>query len=198
MNITINTKILEKYDLSLEEFMLLYLGYKEVNITKTVEDIIAKGLANSDLFTSGRLVVSDNVANIISSIIIDSDKEVDNSDERFFNLASQLKEIYPAGRKPGTTYMWRGNTAEIAKKLKTLVVKYKFTFTDEQVINATKSYVSSFNGNYTKMRLLKYFILKSERDADNNTNVISELMTIIENEGEHNNFEDNDWTSILV
>lgn len=197
MNITINTEVLEKYNLSLEEFMLLYLGYKEVNITQTVENIIAKGLANSDLFASGRLVVSNNVANIISSIMIDSDKKIDNSDERFFNLATQLKELYPAGRKPGTTYMWRGNTAEIAKKLKTLVVKYKFDFTDEQVINATRSYVASFNGNYTKMRLLKYFILKSERDADNNTNVISELMSIIENEDQHS-IEDNDWTSTLI
>lgn len=197
MNITINTEVLEKYNLSLEEFMLLYLGYKEVNITQTVENIIAKGLASSDLFASGRLVVSNNVANIISSIIIDSDKKIDNSDERFFKLATQLKELYPAGRKPGTTYMWRGNTAEIAKKLKTLVVKYKFDFTDEQVINATRSYVSSFNGNYTKMRLLKYFILKSERDADNNTNVISELMSIIENEDQHS-IEDNDWTSTLI
>lgn len=197
MNITINTKVLEKYDLSLEEFMLLYLGYKEVNITQTIEDIIAKGLANSDLFTSGRLVVSNNVAKIISSIILDSDKEVDDSDERFFSLAVKLKELYPAGRKAGTTYMWRGNTAEIAKKLKTLVVKYKFNFTDDQVINATRSYVASFNGNYTKMRLLKYFILKSERDADNNTNVISELMSIIENEDQHST-EDNDWTSTLI
>lgn len=197
MNITINTKVLDKYDLSLEEFMLLYLGYKEVNITQTLQNIVAKGLADSDLFASGKIVISNNMANIISSIIIDSDKKIDNSDERFFALADKLKELYPAGRKPGTTYMWRGNTAEIAKKLKTLVVKYNFTFTDEQVINATKSYVHSFNGNYTKMRLLKYFILKSEKDADNNTNVISELMTIIENEGQ-NNTEDNDWTSTLI
>ena len=35
-------------------------------------------------------------------------------------------------------------------------------YTDEQVIEATKAYVASFNGNYTYMQLLKYFIWKNK------------------------------------
>ena len=196
MKIVIDTTVLSKYDLSLEEFMLLYLGYKEINIKETLDNILAKGLADSNVFASGKLVLSDNIVNIISSVILDSDKHIVNDDERFYNLANKLKEIYPSGRKSGTTYLWRGSTAEIAKKLKTLVAKYNFQFTDEQAIKATKAYVDAFNGNYAKMRLLKYFILKSEKDADNNINVISELMTLIENENQLT--QDEDWTSVLI
>ena len=35
-------------------------------------------------------------------------------------------------------------------------------YSDEQIIQATKAYVDSFNGNYTYMQLLKYFIWKNK------------------------------------
>jgi hypothetical protein len=47
------------------------------------------------------------------------------------------------------------------------------------------------------MRLLKYFILKAEKDADDNVNIISELMSLIENEGQLNSQKD-DWMSTIV
>jgi hypothetical protein len=102
-----------------------------------------------------------------------------------------LRELYPKGKKEGTTYLWRGSVAEIAKKLKTLVVKYGCKFTKEQAINATKEYVKSFNGNYTKMRLLKYFIVKLDKDFDGNINFVSEMMSIIENEDDLDTHNDN-------
>ena len=30
----------------------------------------------------------------------------------FTELAGKLREIYPAGRKPGTNYQWRGSTRQ--------------------------------------------------------------------------------------
>lgn len=162
-----------------------------------MDSLVAKGLADKNLFSEDSIVVSDKVKDLVSTIAIDSDKSVIDKDAEFLELANELRELYPAGRKEGTTYMWRGTTAEIAKKLKTLVVKYKYSFTREQVLKATKEYISSFNGNYKKMRLLKYFILKSERDADDNVNVISELMTLIENEGQTDTQRE-DWMSTMV
>jgi hypothetical protein len=35
-------------------------------------------------------------------------------------------------------------------------------YPDEDIINATKKYVNSFNGNYQYMQLLKYFIWKNK------------------------------------
>ena len=197
MRLTIDQSILDKHGLTLEEFMILYLSINSIDIKKCTESIIAKGLADKNLFSEGSIVVSDKIKDLISTITIDSDKSVIDKDSEFIELANELRELYPAGRKEGTTYMWRGTTAEIAKKLKTLVVKYKYSFTREQVLKATKDYINSFNGNYKKMRLLKYFILKSEKDADDNVNIISELMTLIENEG-HTEAQRDDWMSTMV
>lgn len=197
MRLTIDQTVLEKHDLTVSEFMVLYLNVNSVNIKSCMDSLVAKGLADKNLFSEDGIVVSDKVKDLVSTIAIDSDKSVIDKDAEFIELANELRELYPAGRKEGTTYMWRGTTAEIAKKLKTLVVKYKYSFTREQVLKATKEYISSFNGNYKKMRLLKYFILKSERDADDNVNVISELMTLIENEGQTDAQRD-DWMSTMV
>ena len=183
MKLTIDQTVLDKNGLTLEEFLVLYLGAKDVDIASVSQSLIAKGLADKDLFFNGRIVVSDKVKDLISTISIDSDKNVIDKDSEFTELATELREIYPAGRKDGTTYMWRGTTAEVAKKLKTLVVKYGFTINKEDVIKATKEYVSSFNGNYRYMQLLKYFILKSVKDADGNVDIKSELMSFIENSG---------------
>lgn len=197
MRLTIDQTVLEKHDLTVSEFMVLYLSINSVNIKSCMDSLVAKGLADRNLFSEDSIVVSDKVKDLVSTIAIDSDKSVIDKDAEFIELANELRELYPAGRKEGTTYMWRGTTAEIAKKLKTLVVKYKYSFTREQVLKATKEYISSFNGNYKKMRLLKYFILKSERDADDNVNVISELMTLIENEGQ-TDAQREDWMSTMV
>ena len=197
MKLTIDQTVLDKNGLTLEEFLVLYLGAKDVDIESVSQSLIAKGLADKDLFSNGRIVVSDKVKDLISTISIDSDKNVIDKDSEFTELATELREIYPAGRKDGTTYMWRGTTAEVAKKLKTLVVKYGFTINKEDVIKATKEYVSSFNGNYRYMQLLKYFILKSVKDADGNVDIKSELMSFIENSGQLDKQKE-DWVSNMI
>ena len=197
MKLTIDQTILDKNGLTLEEFLVLYLGAKDVDIESVSQSLIAKGLADKDLFSNGRIVVSDKVKDLISTISIDSDKNVIDKASEFTELATELREIYPAGRKDGTTYMWRGTTAEVAKKLKTLVVKYGYTINREDVLKATKEYVNSFNGNYRYMQLLKYFILKSVRDADGNVDIKSELMSLIENSDQIDAQRD-DWVSNMI
>mgnify|MGYP003479795297 FL=1 len=43
MTITVNDKILEQYNLSVEEFLLLYICSKEYNLKELLDTIIAKG-----------------------------------------------------------------------------------------------------------------------------------------------------------
>lgn len=197
MKLTIDQSILDKNNLTLAEFLLLYIGANNIDIKATIESLVAKGLADKDLFTPNNVVVSDNVKELLSSITIDSDKNIIDKDEEYLKLASEMREIYPSGKKAGTTYLWRGNTAEVAKKLKTLVVKYHYTLNKEEVLKATKEYVNSFNGDYKYMQLLKYFILKSVRDADGNVEIKSELMTLIENADQIEE-QKNDWISTLT
>lgn len=197
MKLTIDQTILDKHNISIGEFMILYLSANSIDIKECIESIIKKNLAGKNLFSENNVVVSDKVKDLITTIIIDSDKNVIDKDSEFLELANEMRELYPKGKKEGTTYLWRGTTAEVAKKLKTLVVKYGYSFSKEQVLKATKEYVNSFNGNYKRMRLLKYFVLKSEKDADDNINIISELMSLIENEGQISEQRE-DWEATLV
>lgn len=76
-------------------------------------------------------------------------------------LAPKLMELYPLGKKPGTSLVWRGYQGGISEKLQKLIEKGN-EFTDEEAIAATKAYVSGFNGMYTNMRVLSYFLSKNE------------------------------------
>lgn len=128
--------------------------------------------------------------------------EVSNSTlvTKYERLAEKMRELFPKGKKPGTNYMWRDSISVIAKRLKTVQMKYKechgVEFTEEQALNATKAYVESFNGDYRYMQLLKYFISKSVVVAGA-VEENSQLMSYIENEGLDNN-PDRDWTSTLI
>ena len=177
MNISINQSILDKYGMSIEEFLVLYLCSKDFDIEEIIKSLINKGFANRNLYNKVTAVISNNTKELISSILIDSDKSVIDKDEEFNRVAEKMKEVFPDGRKPGTTYYWKDSTAVIARKLKTLVAKFNFKFTEEQAITATREYVKSFNGDYQYMQLLKYFILKT----DNHTGELrSDFMSIIE------------------
>lgn len=197
MKLTIDKAILEKYNLTLEEFFVLCLGIKTSDIRLLTNSLIAKGFADRDLFTDDKIYISTKTKNLVASMIVESDKNVIDKDAEFTELASKLRELYPPGRKEGTTYLWRGTTMEVAKKLKTLVAKYGYTLNHDEVIKATKEYISSFNGDYRYMQLLKYFILKSTRDADGNIEIKSELMSLIENSGQIDE-QKNDWVSNMI
>lgn len=189
--ISINKDVLEKYNLSMNEFLVLLLTYNKANIHEVRESLVNKGLADYSV-VDDTLIISSTTKDLITSITIDSDVTVISKDKEFKELAEKLKEIFPKGKKAGTTYMWRDSTAVIARKLKTLVVKYDYEFTEEQALKATKAYVESFNGDYTYMQLLKYFILKTMPDGE----IRSDFMSYIENEG-HEDDVGKDWNTSL-
>ena len=84
------------------------------------------------------------------------------SEERLKTLANSLRELFPAGKKPGYAYLWRDSESCIVDRLKKFFLKYGDNHTDEEIIDTTKRYVDSFNGNYQYMQLLKYFIWKNK------------------------------------
>lgn len=87
------------------------------------------------------------------------------SEERCKQLAEKLREIFPAGKKPGYAYTWRDSPSCIADRLKKFFLKYG-DYPDDRIIQVTKDYVASFNGNYTYMQLLKYFIWKNKTTGE--------------------------------
>lgn len=187
MNITINDDVCTKYGLSLPE-LLVVLALKSDKLENTIASLESKGAIVSDVF-EGYLVTQrwDDVA---SSILLDSDKDRQSPD-RIANLAAKLMEIFPKEKKAGTNHYFRGNTKDVTLKLKKFFKLYGNKYSDEQVLNAAQAYVSSFNGNYTYMRILKYFLWKDDKklgeDGKYYIEETSDLATWIENAGSTNN-----------
>lgn len=185
MKLIIDSEVCESKGLTLEEFIVLYLNNKNIDISKTINSIIEKKVASKDLFNPNAVVLSSNSRKLLEEIILDSDKTVAQNNKRLENLAEKLRELYPEGKKQGTQYYWRDSNSVIVKKLKALIKKYGDCFTDEQAINATKKYVESFNGNYQFMQLLKYFISKNVVKGGE-VEETSQLLSYIENAGQEN------------
>ena len=186
MDFHINKEILAKSGISVDMAFYLASIYFEKPYTYDTFDLASKqGLITYNHLDRYNLPIQPKLTRegveLVESIFLNSEfkgsKGIDT--DRYDELADRLRELYPKGRKEGTSYLWRDSHAKIANKLRTLVKKYNFKFTDEQAINATKRYIESFNGNYSYMQLLKYFILKKDKDTGEEN---SQLMSYIENE----------------
>lgn len=186
MDFHINKEILAKSGISVDMAFYLASIYFDKPYTYDTFDLASKqGLITYNHLDRYNLPIQPKLTRegveLVESIFLNSefkgDKGIDT--DRYDELADKLRELYPKGRKEGTSYLWRDSHAKIANKLRTLVKKYNFKFTDEQAINATKRYIESFNGNYNYMQLLKYFILKKDKDTGEEN---SQLMSYIENE----------------
>ena len=141
-----------------------------------------------------KYTITNRGINLLSDIVLNSDKCITESSNSISELASKLREIYPSGKMPGTTYYYKGNLQDIEKKLKSFKKRYG-NYTDEDIIKATENYIKSFNGNYTYLKLLKYFIWKDEK-RDGETVATSVLADWIENEGQEEESMNN-WTTLL-
>lgn len=182
MRITIDTEVLQRENLTLGDFLVLLMGFHDFNYKESLDKLIDAGIVQPNVFNRMSMVLSNNTRDYIAKILMMSNAKVRESGIDFNQLAEQLQSIFPAHKKPGTTYDWRGRTTEIAQKLMTLVAKYDFIFTEEEAIRATKEYVDSFDEDKTKMQLLKYFILRTKT---NDQEIESMFMTIIENNREN-------------
>lgn len=197
MKYTIDTEVLAREGIELDEALYLLSLYKKKNIdTGTVERLKRKD----------KILVPDDMPNkltsrgvsLIETIIAKSKLHISSSDmERYRTLADKIRNLYPKGLKPGTNYQWRDSTAIIADRLIKLVAKYNIEFTDEEAIDATKRYIESFNGNYKYMQILKYFISKQKPVENAPAEQNSQFLSFLQNK-ESNMTNSDDWTLNLV
>lgn len=193
MNININEKVCEENNLSVPK--ALALAAIQYSTPNDYEELIKEGLitkCNGSIFEPERRYSLMNKAeDLLTKIIINSDSNVTKRSTNIEELADKLREIYPSGKIPNTNYYYKCNRQDIINKLKTFFKMYGTKYTDEQIINATQKYISSFNGNYAYLKLLKYFIWKDERLKGES--VQSLLADFIENENSED-IANTDWT----
>lgn len=198
MTICLSKEGCQKNNVSIGEVLLLLSIHNNVDLDIAQKELIKKGYITADrndLFQQIGWRLTNKGSEVIEAVIVDSDKK-SKPDDRLIQLAKRLKEVFPKGKKDGTNYYWADGVALIVRRLKLFFRKYGDTYTDEQIVKAAEKYVQGFNGNYTYMRLLKYFIFKEKVGAAGEVEGDSELISYIENAGQEENLR-NDWTSTL-
>ena len=193
MKIEINDEICKKYNISIEEVLVLIgLKYSSKEIfQKLNNERYLLDLGSTIFNEETKYKLSRKAKEIISCILAESIDTVAKRSTNIEELADKLREIYPSGKIPNTNYYYKCNRQDIINKLKTFFKMYGTKYTDEQIINATQKYINSFNGNYTYLKLLKYFIWKDERLKGES--VQSLLADFIENESSEDT-TNTDWT----
>ena len=193
MKIEVNDTICKKYNISIEEVLVL-IGLKfssQEIFQKLNKERYLLDLGSSIFNEEVKYRLSRKANEIISYILAESTEAVAKRTTNIEELADKLRDIYPNGKIVNSNYYYRCNRQDIINKLKTFFKMYGTKYTDEQIINATQKYINSFNGNYTYLKLLKYFIWKDERLKGES--VQSLLADFIENESAED-ITNTDWT----
>lgn len=193
MKYIIDETVCNEHNLTISETLCLLACKSCSNIYELIETMKSKELLSKE----GNPYPTPHWDEELCGVLLESDKSIPTK-ERCMALAEQLRELFPKGLKTGSS-AWRGNVREITLRLEKFFKLYGNKWTDEEIINATQRYVDHFNGDYKFMRILKYFIMKSDKKMDEEGSVhiedISELATWLENDED---MVEENWTSSLV
>lgn len=205
MKITIDEKVCLKHKMTVEEFLFALFIRGTSNPVETISNMAAREIL---VKVNDGYSVTHHWSDVIDEIICDSSQGTKRSDDELVQLALKIMECFPKqkmrdkfGRE--TPYYYRCNKSEISKALKRFFTQFG-DYSDEDIVDATKRYVASFNGNYTGMRIAKYFIMKNPIKQDENgkgyVEQTSDLLTFLENkesEGEAG-VTNEDWTVKMI
>lgn len=199
MNFIIEPKALKKFGLTIKDFGLILFCLEE-GVPKYIE----KYYSRTKFLWAASYIYKDRRGFKIDRTklfrIIEYMKEYSEAmNKRAVLLAPKLIEIFPKGKKTDNIY-FRSNRLEVTNKLKKFFSYFGDEYSDEDIIEATKNYVNSFNGNYSYMRVLKYFIWKNVVKAGEDSSrieEISDLATWLENKGNEDSLRE-DWMSTMV
>jgi len=186
MKITIDEAVCKKHNLSFAEVIGLLLvrntdnAYSLLEKLENEEKIVKVGIPLQE-----NILITGRWDDEVSAIVLESDNTIP-SVESLTELASKLREVFPKGMKVGSS-AWRGNIREITLRLQKFFKLYGTQYTFDQIFDATKRYVETFNGDYSRMRILKYFILKHDKETGED---ISDLANFLENDCVSDNADD--------
>lgn len=186
MRYVIDEKICEKYGVSVDE--LLYMLHLEVKKN------IKLDLDNDFIVTvNGLSRLTDKGNELVRKILLESDSSVPEGND-LDELVIKMQNLFPKGKKEGTKLYWRGNHKEIKTRLQVFFKYFGNKYSYDDIYDATKRYVEYHNGNYSYMRILKYFIMKNitfKTEEKGFMETVSELATFIENKGQEDTYRSN-------
>ena len=193
MKYVLNEKTLKKHGFTLQEALALMLLKSGTTFDEQAKKMMDKGYL---VCPEGTVMITQTCSESLDSALLEADDDVPD-EKRLLPLAKTLIALYPGGKVPGTPYYYKSNKHEVMLRLQKFFKIYG-DYSDEAIIEATKRYVKSFNGDYTYMKVLKYFIYKFDRkvNAQGVTQVEETSMLSSELENLDNDYaEETDWTS---
>lgn len=195
MELNINENVLRDTNLELSDFLVLLTLKDDYDIVSVMKKLNQEALI---LYNQSKkaFFVSDKGLKLINSVLEVKQKEEQNCNN-LRELATTLKSLFPKGIKPGTNTPWTEAVPLIMKRLEVFFKKFGEQPYDK-VIEATKKYIDSFNGDYRMMRVLSYFIMKTIINNDGEKEMKSDLLTAIENLDYYEEQRNEDWTSGTV
>lgn len=195
MELNINEDVLKDSQLELSDFLVLLTIKDNYDIVRIMKKLNQDSLI---LFNQAKnaFFISDKGLKLINKVTTTEQKENQNCND-LRALATTLKSLFPKGIKPGTNTPWTEAVPLIMKRLEKFFEKFGEQPYDK-VIEATKKYIDSFNGDYRMMRVLSYFIMKNITNSDGEKEIKTDLLTAIENLDDYEQFNNNDWTSGTV
>ena len=116
MKYVISTKALRDRGIKEEEALAVLLLTACDNISELFERLIKKGYIRrtEGIFGQG-FEINETFLNKVQAALLSKDPDVPEED-KLDTLASQLMEVFPKGKKEGTTSYWRGNRKEIRER----------------------------------------------------------------------------------
>ena len=185
----IDKSMLREYGVSVTSylFMMILMYYPGTKININLTQILEYGFIMENdvgycLTEEGLAFIEDMTVQEVETIKLPTKAER-------FELVDKLRELFPEGKKSGTSKYWRSNRGDVNEKLKKFFEKYG-VHENDKIIEATQKYIQSFGDNKQLMRTLEYFILKDGS---------SDLATILENVDSVKSDDNNDmWTSLLI
>ena len=196
MKFTIDEAVVTRLGMDLPSLFATLLVKTGADIEQVFSNLVKKEVLVKEIL--GGYSVTPRWDDVCNNILLTSEKTIPK-DEELEPLALELMSIVPQTKMPGTPYYYKCNKREIILKLKKFFKLYGM-YPYEDIVNATKRYVASFNGDYRYMKLLKYFIMKDEKrtDADGKGYIeeTSMLATELENK-ESSDVNSNNWVNEL-
>ena len=116
MRLTIDSTILSKYDLTMDEMIVLMLCKNKINIKETVKYLLDKDIGVAHPHDPNVVLFREKEDSLLKDIFLESNDIVIKRADRYELLAAQLREIFPKGIKTGSA-AWRGNKREITLRL---------------------------------------------------------------------------------
>lgn len=201
MKFIIDEEACKKAKLSIPEVLMTLIVKSGTDIKSLIEKMKERQiLIEENNLLGSTLLVTQRWNDICEKALLSADDSIPKED-RLTKLAKTLMDIFPEGRKNGTSQYWRGNIRDVTLKLQKFFKLYGNKYTDEQIISATQKYINSHNGDYQYMRVLKYFICKNEKRVDSEgigyVEEVSDLAAYIENSESEDNLR-KDWMSTMV